>query len=111
MGPRRLVFSTVLAGALALALPVRAHASLTSQQHSLRAAVAAEQQKISATQNGLSDAQQRLNTLTARANHRAQQLSTTQTNLVTARIHLTKLQVKEVRDKKLLAANLLASYK
>ncbi len=77
----------------------------------LKAAVAAEESKIAATREGLASAQARLNVLQARANTRQTQLDDTQTELVRARVHLTKLERKEAKAEKLLAQNLVSSYK
>jgi cell wall-associated NlpC family hydrolase len=86
-------------------------ASARSAAASLRAAVAAEERKIAATQAGLADAERRLAALQARAQRRQTQLDDTQNKLVRARVHLTTLERKEARAQRLLAANLVASYK
>jgi cell wall-associated NlpC family hydrolase len=77
----------------------------------LKAAVAAEEAKISATREGLAQAQARLSALQARAARRQTQLDDTQTKLVGARIHLTKLERKEAKAEAQLAENLVSSYK
>src|SRR3954470_6366862 len=112
---RRLVplaFAALLAGG-AGAAPT--HAQTLSGQRAeaarLRAAVAAQQRKIAATRDGIAQAQARLAELQARASKRQAQLDDTQTRLVKARVHLTTLERKEARAEKLLAENLLSSYK
>ena len=113
MASRRLLLVALAAGALALGSGTPAHGQtgLKGQAQNLRAAVTAEEHRIAATREGLADAQRRLNVLADRAHRRQVQLDDTQTKLVDARIHLTVLERKEERDKRLLAANLLAGYK
>jgi peptidoglycan hydrolase CwlO-like protein len=112
---RRLVplaFAALLAGGAGAA---PAHAQTLSGQRAeaarLRSAVAAQQRKIAATRDGIAQAQARLAELQARASKRQAQLDDTQTRLVKARVHLTTLERKEARAEKLLAENLLSSYK
>jgi len=118
---RRLLPLAVAAPVAALALtgaaptaPALAQGSLASEQSAaaaLKSRVAAQQRLIDGTRSGLQDAERRLATLEARAAKRQQQLDRTQTELVASRVHLTKLQNKAAGDQKLLAENLLASYK
>jgi septal ring factor EnvC (AmiA/AmiB activator) len=77
----------------------------------LRAAVAAEERKIAATRDGLADAQRRLTVLEGRVRWRQDRLAATQDRLVRARIRLTRLERLQARAQRVLAANLVASYK
>ena len=77
----------------------------------LRSAVAAESARISATANGIADAQRRVAALDARARQRTAQTVDAQNRLVVARARLTALQKAAARADRLLAANLVATYK
>jgi hypothetical protein len=95
-------------------MPARGQGGLASQRAAaarLKAAVAAEEAKIAATQAGLQQAQARLALLQQRATHRQTQLDDAQNRLVTARVHLTRLERKEARAERLLAQNLVSAYK
>jgi cell wall-associated NlpC family hydrolase len=94
--------------------PARGQAGLESERAAaakLKDAVSAEERKIAATREGLAQAQARLAELQARATKRQTQLDDTQNRLVRARVHLTTLERKEAKAEKLLAENLLSSYK
>jgi peptidoglycan hydrolase CwlO-like protein len=117
---RRRALLAALGTAIALAvlavltLPASGQVSLSGQQAAaarLRAAVAAESRKISATGAGLADAQARLTRLEGQVSRRQGQVADAQDKLVRARIRLTKLQVKAALAQKTLAQNLVAAYK
>ena len=77
----------------------------------LRAAVAAESERIAATRAGLADAERRLGVLVARVQERRAQLDDTQDRLIRARIRLTRLERREARATRALSRNLVAAYK
>jgi cell wall-associated NlpC family hydrolase len=77
----------------------------------LRAAIAAESDRIGSTRGGLADAQRRLTALAARAQARQARLAGAQTRLIGARIRLSALQRREATAKRTLAADLVAQYK
>lgn len=112
MVPRRL-FPLVLAALLVAgaSTPARGQTGLRSEAARLKAAVAEQQRRIDATQDGLAKAQARLGELQARATKRQTQLDDTQAELVRARVHLTRLERKEARAEKMLAENLVSAYK
>lgn len=91
--------------------PARGQSGLRDQAAKLKAAVAAQERKIDATRDGLAVAQARLAVLQTRAARRQTQLDDTQTRLVRARIRLTTLERKEARAERMLAENLVSSYK
>jgi cell wall-associated NlpC family hydrolase len=109
----------LLLGAAALTIgatppPARGQASLESERAAaaqLRAAIAAEGQRIAATRAGLADAERRLAVFAARAQKRQAQLADAQNRLVRARIRLSRLQRREAQAKRTLSENLSASYK
>jgi septal ring factor EnvC (AmiA/AmiB activator) len=118
--PRRLIpfVLAALLGAGALAAgtsqPAAGQASLDSERAAadrLRDAVAAESARISATRDGLADAERRLAVLDGRVRERVGELQSTQEELIHSRIRLTKLQRREAAAKRELAANLVAAYK
>ncbi|HTE60035.1 MAG TPA: hypothetical protein VK631_06760 [Solirubrobacteraceae bacterium] len=118
--PRRLIplVLAALLGAGALVAgtsqPAAGQASLDSERAAadrLRAAVAAESARISATRDGLADAERRLAVLDGRVRERVRELQSTQEELIHSRIRLTKLQRREAAAKRELAANLVAAYK
>jgi cell wall-associated NlpC family hydrolase len=101
-------------GALALVGPAAGQSDIASQQRTadqLRDAVAAESARIAATRDGLADAERRLAALDARVEQRQDELADAQDQLVRSRIRLTKLQRREVAAKRVLADNLVESYK
>jgi peptidoglycan hydrolase CwlO-like protein len=77
----------------------------------LRAAIAAETQRIDATNAGVREAQRRLAALQAEVNTRQAQLAAVQSDIVTARKRLTRLENRLHDAASALAANLVASYK
>src|SRR4051794_33032163 len=112
MLPRRWMLLALAVSMVALGAGTSARGQdLRSQARSLRAAIAAEEARIAATRDGLAEAERRLAVLADRAARRQEQLDETQDKLVRARVHLTVLERKEARAKRLLSANLLAGYK
>jgi peptidoglycan hydrolase CwlO-like protein len=105
----------VAAVSVALLTRGTAHAqTLAGQQATaaqLRAAVRAESRKISATAEGIAEAQGRVAVLDARVQKRQQQAQDTQDRLIAARVRLTRLQRNAASYQKTLAANLVAAYK
>ena len=77
----------------------------------LRAAIAAETQRIEATGAGVREAQSRLSRLQAELGAREAQLVSVQHRVIAARDHLTRLENLQHRAAKLLASNLVADYK
>ncbi len=107
---RRVLPLAVLAVLLGFTAPAQGQQSLRDAAKRLRAAVAVEQAKIDDTREGLASAAARLAVLDARARKRRQQLFDTQDKLVKTRVRLTRLERKQARAEKLLAANLRSSY-
>jgi cell wall-associated NlpC family hydrolase len=100
-------------GALAVSTAA-GQSDVASQQRTaeqLRDAVAAESARIAATRDGLADAERRLAALDARVERRRGELAAAQDDLVRSRIRLTKLQRREAAAKRVLADNLVDSYK
>jgi cell wall-associated NlpC family hydrolase len=100
-------------GALAVSTAA-GQSDVASQQRTaeqLRDAVAAESARIAATRDGLADAERRLAALDARVERRQGELAAAQDDLVRSRIRLTKLQRREAAAKRVLADNLVDSYK
>lgn len=83
----------------------------TQTASQLRAAIAAETKRIDATSAGVRDAQSRLSALQGVANAREAQLASVQNRRVDARERLTALENRVHKASKLLAENLVASYK
>ncbi len=115
LSPRRLL-PFVLAALLGVLVTGNAagQSDIGSQQRTadqLRDAVAAESARIAATRDGLADAERRLAELDARVARRQGELADAQDQLVRSRIRLTKLQRREVAAKRVLADNLVDSYK
>jgi len=109
---RRLIVLLLVAPLGALAVPTAAGQSgLERTADQLRDAVAAESARIASTRDGLADAERRLADLDARVAHRRDELADAQDELVRSRIRLTKLQRREVAAKRVLADNLVDSYK
>jgi cell wall-associated NlpC family hydrolase len=115
---RRLPALAVLIGLGALAAGPSPLASgqsgIASQRlaaEQLRAAIAAENDRLGATRGGLANAQQRLTLLTARAQAREARLRDAQSRLIGARIHLSSLQRREAKARRTLATDLVAQYK
>ena len=104
-----LAFAVLVAGGAAV--PASGQSGLRDQAARLKEQVAAEQAKIDATADGLAKAQNRVNELQARATKRQNQLDDTQAALVRARVHLTRLERKEAKAQKMLAENLVSTYK
>ena len=77
----------------------------------LRAAIAAETQRIAATGAGVRQSQARLSDLQAEVGARQTQLAGVQRDIVAARDRLTRLENRQQLAARLLAANLVASYK
>ena len=100
----------VLAALLGGSVPAQGQESLREAAARLRAAVSAEEARIADTREGLADAERRLAVLDARARARRQQLDDTQDKLVATRVRLTRLERKQARAEKLLAANLRSRY-
>jgi peptidoglycan hydrolase CwlO-like protein len=101
-----------------MSLPVSSvgdlHGDLSSRTQAasqLRAAIAAETGRISATNARVREAQARLSSLQSDLDAREAQLSAVQRSVIAARNHLTRLENRQHRAAKLLAANLVASYK
>ena len=118
--PRRLIpvaLVAVLALGALVALPgppAAGQDSLETQRRTaeqLRDAIAAESARIAATRDGLADAERRLAVLDARVRERRTDLATAQSDLVRARIRLTKLERREAESMRVLADSLVASYK
>jgi len=72
--------------------------------------VAAADANLTATRAGLAVAQRRLASLVARVQARETRLAHAQNELIGARIHLSRLQRREVAAKRTLARNLVAQY-
>jgi cell wall-associated NlpC family hydrolase len=90
------------------------HRDLSSRAQSasqLRAAIAAETDRINATNAGVREAQTRLSVLQSNLDAREAQLSAVQRGVIAARNHLTRLENRQHLAAKLLAANLRAGYK
>jgi len=118
--PRRLLSIALAAvlgvGALAAGAspPAAGQAGIESERQAaerLRAAIAAESDRIAATQNGLADAERRLAVLDTRVRQRTTDLDDAQDRLIRSRIRLTMLQRREIEAKRTLADNLVSSYK
>jgi cell wall-associated NlpC family hydrolase len=89
------------------------HRDLSSRTQSasqLRAAIAAETDRINATSAGVREAQTRLSVLQSDLDAREAQLSAVQRGVIAARNHLTRLENRQHLAAKLLAANLRAGY-
>jgi cell wall-associated NlpC family hydrolase len=106
-----LAFAALLAGGASAPAHGQGLAGQRAAAAKLKAAVTAEERRIAATREGLAQAQARLAVLQTRATKRQTQLDDTQTRLVRARVHLTTLERKEAKAQKLLAENLVSSYK
>ncbi len=94
--------------------PAAGQAGIDSERQAadrLRAAIAAESDRIAATQDGLADAERRLAVLDSRVRQRTTDLDDAQDRLIRSRIRLTMLQRREVEAKRTLADNLVSSYK
>jgi len=94
--------------------PAAGQAGIDSERQAadrLRAAIAAESDRIAATQDGLADAERRLAVLDARVRERTTALDDAQDRLIRSRIRLTMLQRREIEAKRTLADNLVSSYK
>jgi peptidoglycan hydrolase CwlO-like protein len=90
------------------------HRDLSSRTQSaslLRAAIAAETDRINATNAGVREAQARLSALQSDLGAREAQLSAVQRGVIAARNHLTRLENRQHHAAQLLAANLRAGYK
>jgi len=85
-------------------------AGLEGQADRLHNEVAAENDRLAATRESLADAQQRLASLVTRVRVREARLADAQNRLIGARIHLAKLQRREVKSRRTLAENLRAQY-
>jgi cell wall-associated NlpC family hydrolase len=113
--PRRLLITALAAllGVLA-AGHAAGQSDIAGQRRAadqLRDAVAAESARIASTRDGLADAERRLGALDARVERRREELADAQDELVRSRIRLTKLQHREAAAKRVLAENLVESYK
>lgn len=89
------------------------HQDLSSQSQTaarLRAAIAAETQRIAATTAGVRDAEARLASVQARADALQAQLTAVQRSLIAARNRLTRLENRLHQATVVLASNLRASY-
>src|SRR3954447_20246624 len=106
----RLLPLAVLAVLLGGGVPAHGQGSLNDAAKRLKGAVAAEEARIAATRAGLAAATNRRAALDARVAKRNDQLDSTQDELVRARVHLTRLERKQVAAEALLARNLRASY-
>jgi septal ring factor EnvC (AmiA/AmiB activator) len=77
----------------------------------LRASVEAESRRIAETRAGVAQAEEQLAALEARVRRRQAQLDDAQDQLVRLRVRLTRLERREAKAERLLANNLVASYK
>jgi cell wall-associated NlpC family hydrolase len=118
---RRRLLSIALAAVLGVGAlvggaspPASGQAGIESERQAadrLRAAIAAETDRIAATQDGLADAERRLAVLDTRVKARTTALKDAQDRLIRSRIRLTMLQRREIEAKGTLADNLVSSYK
>jgi cell wall-associated NlpC family hydrolase len=118
---RRRLLSIALAAVLGVGAlvagaspPASGQAGIESERQAadrLRAAIAAETDRIAATQDGLADAERRLAVLDTRVKARTTALKDAQDRLIRSRIRLTMLQRREIEAKRTLADNLVSSYK